>query len=331
MTSPPPPNLPLSRMDTDVDTDAPYLTNFSPKATPLSRAVDVDDLLQSELNCVRQYEITEPLGYAVLTGNLRAPDTRDDCPYAARDHSLMEKTLGDCGWQTHTPHESSELTFDSSTFEATIAQLKDSRELQEYSCFLFYYTGHGTLENIVSGSGDRVSYLEVVHRFSSLPALQKTYKPKIFVFDTCRNPEENASELEIKGGDSCGQVLWWYDMETRETNGSQFPDTIVCFSSSVGQESCALSSRGSAYTMTLAHAIRQHKDKLSFSQIVTIAQGGTVRTSRALKCCHQPEYRSTLTRLLYLTCTGRHLQLCACPQISVQMLRLSLQLQLVLD
>ncbi len=314
-------------MDTDVDTDAPYLTNSSPKVTPLSRRA-VDDLLQSELNCARQYEITEPLGYAVLTGNLRAPDTRDICPYAVRDLSLMDKTLGDCGWQTHIPQESSEITFDSSTFEATIAQLKDSRELHEYSCFLFYYTGHGTLENIVSGSGDHVSYLEVVRRFSSLPALQKTYKPKIFIFDTCRDPEEWASELEIKGGDSCGQVLWWYDTETRETNGFQFPDTIVCFSASGGQESSALSDSGSVYTMALAHVIRKYNDKLSFSQIVTIAQGGTVLMSRAVQRCHQPEYRSTLTRLLYLTCTGRRTQLCACPQISVQMLLLLMKLQL---
>lgn len=286
----------------DVVTDAPHVQrNNQLPANPN------DDKLLSEINCVTQYEMTEPLGFAVLTGNSRQPDGVVS-QFAKIDLELMERTLDSSSdWDIYTPCSSygrNDITFDHSIFETTIDHLSRNEGLGNYSCFLFYYTGHGVDREIVAGNGERIPYWDIVHRLSKLPALCDTNKPKIFIFDTCRGIEKVDPNFEIKDGSRCMQVLYWYDE-------SKIADTIVCFAACLGGESIALKGNrsgyrsGSIYTMQLAHAIQRHRATLSFSQIVTLAQGGTVHTSRALGRCHQPEYRSSLTRLLYLTRTGK--------------------------
>lgn len=290
----------------DVVTDAPRVQRNSQLP-----AYSNDDKLLSEINCVTQYEMTEPLGFAVLTGNSCQPDGVVS-QFAKIDLELMERTLDRSDWGIYTPCSLyDDIMFDHSVFETTIDHLSRNEGLGNYSCFLFYYTGHGVDREIVAGNGERIPYWDVVHRLSELPALCDTNKPKIFIFDTCRGIEKVDPNFEIKDGSRCMQVLYWYDESKQGYDESKIADTIVCFAACLGGESIALEANrsgyrsGSIYTMQLAHAIQRHRATLSFSQIVTIAQRGTVLVSRALDRCHQPEYRSSLTQLLYLTRTGK--------------------------
>ncbi len=301
-------------MDIDVDTDSPRVQTSNPHPTKRSLP-DPNDLLASEAkfvkvdhNTINEYVMTKPLGYAVLTGNCQAPG-KDVSVFAHRDINLMGKVLHGCGWDVVFPNSykgSSEVTFNRNTFDRTVDSLRANDRLKDYSCFLFYYTGHGDLKDIVSGNNDHISYWDIIHDVSTLPALQESHKPKIFIFDTCRDSDSDPN-VEVKDGSFNSHLL--------RDSSLQSADTIVCFSASIGGEAVALGC-GSIYTMQLAHAIKWHAGKLSFSQIVTVAHGGTVHVSRALKSsqaadyCHQPEFRSTLTRLLYLTCAGKCHHLC---------------------
>ena len=256
--------------------------------------------IQEESGVVPCYEVREPIGYALLLGCDRTPD--DLKPLLIKqDLVLMEETLSDGGWVVSNPC----LNAGSLNLTACnnfLNSLEDDRSLKlgKYSCFMFYYSGHGISEGLLLSDGRCIPYEEIVTRISSISALVN--KPKIFIFDSCRTEIDRKKE---------SQGIWNYlpfnksiDKRHIEQKMKDYPPphTVISFSACEGMPSFADDDSGSFYTRDLANKLKQLGKLLSFGEILTLVNGGAALLAQEAKKEQRPVTYCSLDRLLVLNC-----------------------------
>lgn len=235
------------------------------------------DPIQEKGNYVCFYEMKRPIGFALLLGCSSAP-CQSGCLPTKIDLALMENTLKEEDWFIKNPCLNSNYPLTNSQFLAYVDALKCNPTLHKFSCFMFYYSGHGNHNGALLSDGSCMLYEEIVTSIASISCLQK--KPKIFIFDCC-------------------QGVVFENVRTREKYPP--PHTILAFSSCEGMTSYA-NKHGSYYTRDLSSKLKEFGKKLSFPEILTFVNGGTAMLATHMNCEQRPLMCSTLDRILVLNC-----------------------------
>lgn len=251
--------------------------------------------LDPEHHAIKRYVVKEPLGFALLIGSDRC-ENQDVLRCVRADLMMMERALTDSMWTVENPCVKRGCSKVSLSGDAYVDIMKDisEKELDKYSCFLYYYSGHGTPNGIVFSGGDYLAFSDVVETVCSQPSLKG--KPKVIIFDTCRNlpPAPNLDpDFEVKGP---------VDKEAGgEAERKTPPDTIVCFSTDKGEASYGTGRGGSIYTIQLAQAMRNFSNVLSFGEIMTQVTASTnCMSSARLGVKQHPVYTNGLNYQLLL-------------------------------
>lgn len=216
----------------------------------------------------------------------------------------MEETLTgmDEGWAVHNPclTNPQSLTLDSCDEILESLELNLSLNLGQYSCFMFYYSGHGTSEGLLLSDGSCKPYDEIVMGISKIFSLID--RPKIFIFDCCRVYEEKEKNPEEK----CMYVAFNKAIEKTynrvKEEREEYPPrhTVISFSACEGMSGYA--NQDSFYTRSLSTKLKQFGKKLSFSEILVLANGGATRYAQYHKVEQRPVIYCTLEKLLLLSC-----------------------------
>ena len=211
---------------------------------------------------LRYYDISHPVGFALLTGNDRLPrDQVEDFLPVEKDMKLMSDVLGDHGWYFTTPNLPLSC-LSSREWDDCLEQVYATC-LDSYSSFLFYYSGHGNSKGVLLSDGSCKPYKDIVTTISSINSLD--HKPKIFIFDCCRLHKEHSSWNFFK------------DLTKihNEHEAINYPpsDTIICYSANEGMRSFSHDDHGSFYTQELSRKLNLFMDRLSFQELVTLAHG----------------------------------------------------------
>ena len=249
---------------------------------------------------ISHYDIGQPAGYAVLLGNDRK-DQIDPGPLPLmKDFHLMSDVLHDCGWYVQPIPEYPGMSLKECDTKLNSVYVDD---FDQYSCFMFYYSGHGNSEGLLLSDGCCKPYVDIVQSVSSINSL--TGKPKIFIFDSCRCKKEKSR--------------WNFFRDINKIHSENLtenyppPDTLICYSASEGMEGYSHDDNGSFYTSQLADKLRQFWNRLTFTEIVTLVHGWTVHLAQQEKKQQQPVMYNSLNRLLLFG--GKCLALCIVPII----------------
>ena len=302
----------------DVSKDSIYSPPLSPRGicSEDEEYETLNDILIYDKNLVSQeknivcYEVTKPIGYAVLVGSDRSRH-HDTYSKAIRgDLKLMSTVMKGLDWTVFSPchNESSEdITLTWNQWEKVLKNLESkSSDFKQYSCFLFYYSGHGISDSVVLSDGECLPYEEIICEISKIPSLQ--YKPKIFIFDCCREDVDfekyEVSEIRDKSSNKDGNfekhIRKVYE-EGDHSDGYPPADTMICFSASEGSKSWMEQESGSIFTLQFAHALLQFSYRLSLCELLTQVIGGTVQIARrALNRLQCPVFITTMARMLIL-------------------------------
>ena len=292
-----------------------------------NKKIDISHLIDDQRQ-IKKYKIEEPIGFAVLLGSDRnGTDEPATCVY--KDLILMTRSLKMCPgkWEISNPcirEGSHDVILTPDRLHEIIEDLTNSpTRLAPYSCFLFYYSGHGISSGVVLCDGNVISYKSIVESLC-IPALKD--KPKIFIFDSCRhdsdieNYEEAAGEwsneegIEGKSGipsfhDHIDQKFQEEKKQEEKNQGYPPPNTGIYFSAAEGMPCVGYQEIGSIYTLQLSHALPQFCSALSFCEIMTQVNGMTVRISEVClndnkegtRRVQQPMGYNTLNKLLVLS------------------------------
>lgn len=255
---------------------------------------------------IRSYVIKEPVGYALLLGCETHTSQEHPSPSVREDINSMENTLKKLDWKVYSPcvdgTRTIDLTVDSC--EQIINNL-ESPELNECSCFMLYYSGYGVASGVVGSSGRVVTYKDIVTKLSGLATIEG--KPKIFIFDCCRNKAQKEMEnLQNQFGKmnlSYNEELEDRLRQDRSTNDYPPPDCVLCFSACEGSTGhMTYKMNGSYFTRKLCHTLLHFGQRLPFTEIMTQVYGGTVGVSmNVFGVGQQPVLCSTLNRSLVLS------------------------------
>ena len=244
-----------------------------------------------EEDLIQFYQMQIPIGFALLMGNDRHPhqDVHEWLP-VDKDLGLMRDVLERNGWYINTPDIStSHLT--SGEWDRCFVQLR-ALNLQQYSCFLFYYSGHGNAKGVLLSDGSCKSYVDIVETITSIISL--VGKPKIFIFDSCRLPKQQSFKS-----------YFFKDIRMHHnqavTRNYPPPDSIICYSANEGMESFSHDDYGSFYTQKLTQMLEQFMDQLTFSEIVTLTHGWVKQLAQQYEKEQQPVLYCTLNNLLVLS------------------------------
>lgn len=261
----------------EVQRDGPILVT-SPEYCDMAGLMTNDQkYLHPENNkYIMRYLIQKPLGYALLLGSSRYP-TEQPLLCVEKDLKDMEAVLKDGGWDVHQPHNGTTTIVG---YEHELGKLK-RLDLNNYSCFMFYFSGHGSKEGILlQPYGDCVSYKSVTDSIVNLRGLQG--KPKIIIFDCCRRMD---GELSSPGCDFA----------------TGYHDTIICYACSSNATSIALGKDGSVFTQNFAKKLQQFGREMSFVELLNQAKGETYHVIKSrFKQAQQPVSESGLNCQLLL-------------------------------
>ena len=283
--------------------------------------IDLSHLIDDQRQ-IRKYEIKEPIGFAILLGSDRN-GTEEPTTCVRHDLTLMARSLKACPgkWKISSPcikEGSHDVILTRDRLHEIIEDLKNSpTQFAPYSCFLFYYSGHGISSGVVLCDGKVVSYKSIVESLC-IQALKD--KPKIFVFDSCRHDSdiENYEEagglskdegIEGKSGIPFHKHIDLKFQEVKKEEGYPPENTGIYFSAADGMPGFGYEGIGSIYTLQLSHALPQFCQALSFCEIMTQVNGMTVRISQLRlnddkeknQRVQQPVCYSTLNKLLILS------------------------------
>ena len=259
-------------------------------------------------NYIRRYLIKQPIGYAVLLGSSRYTSALP-MKCVEKDLVSMRAVLEEGGWEVVVPCG---CNTDKRGYETTAGEL-GRRDLKKYSCFMLYFSGHGSTEGMqLEPDGDLVPFKDVVDMVLSLEDFQR--KPKILIFDCCR---ENGNHCEDEGSSQNFKSLG-------EHFASKYHDMIVCFACTKNATSVAAPENGSFFTQNFAKKLRRFGKELSFVDLLTQAKGETFHVVNSMfKMDQQPVSYSGLNAQLLLkgeNCTVQVYLLliqltamCACP------------------
>ena len=229
-----------------------------------------------------------PGGFALLLGNDRLTNASDSTRLPVKkDLELMQDVLKGYGW-----HVSSPFAYDPHMKQGDCNSLMQTLvgNLDAYSCFMFYYSGHGTAKGLLLSDGSCEPYADIVNNVSKMESLRG--KPKIFIFDSCRIPSSHSKFfIEISKHHN--------EYESQSRNYPP-PDTLICFSANEGMESFSHDDYGSFYTEQLARRLRHFGERLTLTEIITLTNDGVIKTAQKNKEQQQPVIYSTLNKLLVL-------------------------------
>ena len=255
----------------------------------------------SSMNCLKRYEISEPIGCAMLLSNDGTPASPNDLPSVGKDVGAVAGAVQNGGWdvvcRASKLHSGTLLDYLSALGKED--QLRylglQMRDLAEYSVFMLYYTGHGIAEGVVLNDGVLVPYQEIVTKVAEVPCLSQ--KPKLFVFDSCRKKNKSHGFVASKN-------LFSRDLEIhheRLKNQSYPPShTVICFSAAEGRPSFQSKIEGSFYTLALSHVLEKFGSELSFHEIITQVNGRTREMAMQNNKDQIPIFKSNLEKLLVL-------------------------------
>ncbi|XP_064392221.1 uncharacterized protein LOC135339913 isoform X4 [Halichondria panicea] len=232
------------------------------------------------------YDIGRPPGYAILLGNDREYPADPELLPVMKDLRLMNDVLHSCGWKVSPIAGHPDMT--SKQFDAMFNPILSS-DFNQYSCFMFYYTGHGNSKGLLLSDGCCKPYVDIVQRVSSIYSL--VGKPKIFIFDSCRSGKEKSHHWNFFKGILRAHV---------ENVSVNYPpsDTLICYSANEGMQGYSHDNYGSCYTFHLAAKLRQFWNTLTFTEIVTLVHGWTVQLAQQWGKGQQPVVYNALNRLL---------------------------------
>ena len=215
---------------------------------------------------IMRYLITPPLGYALLLGSSRYSTREGRLKCVETDLAVVQAVLRDGGWQVDSPYG---CNAEKQGCEEKIRELGQAN-LEQYSCFLFYFSGHGSHEGMLfQPDGGVIPYKHVVDSVLALEDLRG--KPKILIFDCCRTDcgSTDCSSSENKAVKSLGEHF-----------AAKYHDTIVCFACTANTTSMALGDDGSIFTRNFASKLDQFGKVMSFVELLTQAMGETFIMTR---------------------------------------------------
>ena len=257
-------------------------------------------LLESVSSSLKVYEVKEPIGCAVVLGR-----DCNDLPSVRKDVDIINGLLSEGGWDVI--YKNCELKH--RTLVNLLEDLekgnhlgRQERDLDEYSMFMLYYSGHGNAEGVVLNDNQLFSYKEIVTQVSKVPCLHK--RPKIFIFDSCREhgktghqPNTHAKQKNPFHED----ISMVHEQQSSSIYGYPPPHTLICFSAAEGRGSY-MGNEGSYYTLVLSHALRQFGRNHSFLEVITQVNGGTRLVAEEQQKTQNPIFRSNLEMQLVLNC-----------------------------
>ena len=218
---------------------------------------------------VSRYPLLDKVGYAVLLGSDQHPGQEHEPPLGSvlQDLKMMEKSLKSCGFLVSNQSLVSEevVKFDRTKYESVVGGI-NFLELEQYSCFLFYYTGHGCHEGVLTADNELIRYSEIVKKFGE--PLHNMHKPRVFIFDCCRKHRINVIfDMEDTRG-----------LLEQEVSSDLLSDTIVCFSTldftpAWGIKGSKSTDTGSIFTKEFAQALRRFRKCLPLTEIFIQACG----------------------------------------------------------
>ena len=203
---------------------------------------------------IMRYLITAPVGYALLLGSSRYETSLSPLKCVGKDLSVMEDVLNRCGWKVDCPFG---VNTEKEGCERVIREL-GRNNLDMYSCFMFYFSGHGSQEGMLfQPNGRVVSYRQVVDAVLALKNFCD--KPKIIIFDCCRTDNCQEGEKPLKS------------LEGHFASN----DTVVCFACTHNTASVALGAAGSIFTQNFANKLQELGHEVSFVDLLTQVKGET--------------------------------------------------------
>ena len=212
------------------------------------------DYFQRNNRFINRYLITAPVGYALLLGSSRYESSEVPLVCVGRDLRVMEEVLKGGGWNVECPYGPNTRREDC---ERRLSEL-ERMDLDKYSCFLFYFSGHGSTEGMLfQPNGGLVSYSKVLDTVLTLDRLRG--KPKIFIFDCCRTNSHRCRVEHLRS------------LQERVASN----DAIVCFACTDNTASIALGAAGSIFTQNLANKLQEFGREISLVELLTQARGET--------------------------------------------------------
>ena len=221
--------------------------------------------------------------YALLTGDEGGRNRYLSC--VRKDLELMESVLTKLNFVVYNPC----LDRDKRTvrpltreilFDEYINGLSGDEQAQ-YSCFLFYFSGHGNSNGILLSSGrdqdECVTYKDIVQTFNSA----SSDKPRIFIFDCCRDKRESPPTDH----DNC-------------CCDEGIPRHVTIVFACMSEDQCMGGSGGSFFTRELELRLGTLYTHLSFGEIIAQVSGNVDPS---------PLLKSTLTKQLCFRACGKHI------------------------
>lgn len=291
--------------------------NLFSSGTPNEDLLEADRRHAVGADRIEEYPVKEPVGVALLFGSDSSPVSGDGADDEERLKSVkidlirMENSLSHCGFKVMNPcldRASPRVTLLHEMISNTIQKLRSDPDLNKYSCFLFYFTGHGISRGILLSEDHAIPAAEkgvlpfstIVQTISNILATHS--KPKIFIFDCCRTDHDYRSleNAEVKSGSERD-----YQADTEHTLNSQkepevYPpaDSLLCFAAVDTQPSWG-DKYGSFYTFHLATILRKYHKRASICDIVNDARAKLSACPTCSSYIH-PIMESTLNGRLIL-------------------------------
>eukprot|EP00731_Ephydatia_muelleri_P023285 Em0015g868a len=192
--------------------------------------------------------------YALLTGADSATNGRTYLGFVRKDLERMERVLKELQFEVSNPCLDRDGVSRAFLFDDCICDKGNTRDLSQYSCSLFYFSGHGDKERVLLSNGDSATYAEIVQQFNA----SSTERPKIFIFDCCladlEESREGCSELHLR------------DIP---------PHVLVVFGCMPDELAYGDKETGSFFTLKLDNKLRAFVEKLSFFNIIHQVTGAS--------------------------------------------------------
>ena len=232
-----------------------------PPTAAMGNTQNVEKDSGGSTNNLKRYAIVDEkkVCFAVLLGSDQLPG-KEPLKSVPEDLKLMENTLKDCQFQVTNRSlvEGEVAKFERGHLDGILNDLASVPELADYSCYLFYYSGHGCHDGILTATRECITFSEIVVGVGKL--LKESHKPRIFIFDCCRS---DCCNLQLNH-DSL--------LSSLEDAGNYVSDSIICFSTLDLQSSWGTKS-GSAFTLEFAQALEQFHKLLPITEIIAQASG----------------------------------------------------------
>ena len=165
-----------SSVSNDIEADRPLRTAPSTSSPPCITTSDDQTAL---------YRYRSGRIYALLTGNSNSSTTTE--PYLKFVHAdlkRMQEALEWCHIEVRNTflEKGSLFLTRQKLFDDVMKSAERCVVENKFSCFIFYFTGHGNNTGIILYNGEVATYDEIIQYF--IVAIGDI--PKIFIFDCCR-------------------------------------------------------------------------------------------------------------------------------------------------